>query len=151
MKGHHLVVRVIYIIMKVFWGEKKWLTCLYCSAGICFVYLPSLLLYSTVKGCVTAGGEGRCSVSANRGEVFFDFLMTPYGEGSEGMMGNVFSGVLVHISSQRKTQREWCSLKKVDLERKSPEPPAQQQQKKAIPFTRLKNAKHWTFNFLQLR
>lgn len=44
-------------------------------------------------------------------------------------MGNVFSGVLARISSQRKTKRERCSLKKVDLERKSPEPPAQQQKK----------------------
>lgn len=44
------------------------------STGRCFLYLPSLLLYSTVKGCVTAGGEGRCSVSANRGEVFFFWL-----------------------------------------------------------------------------
>lgn len=69
-----------------------------------------------VKGCVTAGGEGRCSVNANRGEVFFDFLMTPDGEGSEGMMGNVFIGVLVRISSQRKTKRERCSLNEVDLE-----------------------------------
>lgn len=55
---------------------------------------------------------------------FFDFLMTPDGEGSEGMMGNDFSCVFVRISSQRKTKRERCSLKKVDLERKSPEPPA---------------------------
>lgn len=61
---------------------------------------------------------------------FFDFLMTPDGEGSEGMMRNVFSGVLVRISSQRKTKRRRCSLKKVDLEQKSPEPPAQQQQQK---------------------
>lgn len=124
------------------------------STGRCFLYLPSLLLYSTVKGCVTAGGEGRCSVSANRGEVFF-FLTFWWHQMVREVRGwwEMFSAACVSVSAPSEKPSESGVLWKKWIRSENPQNLLHNNNnnKKAIPFTRLKNVKHWTFNFLQLR